>query len=418
MAATPTDRFAIYRWTLDTDEFNRDQMDTSHRNIEERGAVLYQGITSARADISVAARERAFFYDTTTQTLSYYDSANGEWQSINGLGTTGQLVAIDGGSPSAGTAEAAARADHKHQLTFNNGISPSDITTAAAVGSAITPARADHTHAVADGTITAPKIAAAVAGQGLSKTSTALDVNTDNSTLEISGDSLRVKDGGLSNSQNSTGYRNLRTGTSQPSTQIANGDLWVSPTDYQIRQYTSAGWTAQPVLDRRPAVKIRRAATDVLIGDGGIPTSPVGGSPGFRIVFTEVVFPLTSPESTPWFVTNDTTGAFGIKAPYTGFYLVQASTSWLATGSGIRQLWVTRQVLSGGNYGVPSKLDGGMSQNDLSIAGEYTEMTMSTFQAFNAGDLINLYVRHRSAALNGQATSAGSTMSMTFISPL
>jgi hypothetical protein len=264
MAATPTARFAIYRWTLDTDEFNRDQMDTSHRNIEERGAVLYQGITAARADISVAARERAFFYDTTNQTLSYYDSANGEWQNINGLGTLAQLTAVDGGAPAAGTAEEAARADHKHQLTFNPAISPSDITTAAAVGVATTPARADHTHAVADGTITAPKIAAAVAGQGLSKTSTALDVNTDNATIEISADSLRVKDGGLSNSQNSTGYRNLRTGTSQPSTQVANGDLWVSPTDYQIRQYTSAGWTAQPVLDRRPAVKVRRADTLVL----------------------------------------------------------------------------------------------------------------------------------------------------------
>jgi hypothetical protein len=165
-------------------------------------------------------------------------------------------------------------------------------------------------------------------------------------------------------------------------------------------------------------VKVRRADTLVLAGDGGLPTDPVGGSPGFRIPFLEVIFPLTSPESAPWFVDGDTVGAFGIKAPYTGFYLVQASTSWLATGSGIRQIWVTRQVLSGGNYGVPSKLDGGMSQNDLSIAGEYTEMTMSTFQAFNAGDLINLYVRHRSAAYNGQATSAGSTMSMTFISPL
>jgi hypothetical protein len=150
-----------------------------------------------------------------------------------------------------------------------------------------------------------------------------------------------------------------------------------------------------------------RAVTETLTGDG---TS-------FRVPFAEVVFPLTSPESTPWFLLNDATGAFGIKVPYTGFYLVQASTSWLAQNLGIRQIWVTRQVLSGGAYGAATKLDGGMSTNDLSIAGEYTEMTMSTFQAFNADDLVNLYIRHR-GGFGGAAVSAGSTMSMTFISPL
>ena len=406
MAAEPTDRFAIYRWTLDTDEFNRDQMDTSHRNIEERGAVLYQGTPTTRDNISVAARARAFFFDTTSQTLSYYDTVNGQWQNINALAST--VTAIDGTTGTAGTSEDVARADHRHQLTFNNGVSPSDITTAANVGTATTPARADHTHAVADSTITAPKLAAAVAGEGLSKTSTALNVNTDGSTLEVSADSLRVKAAGLSNTQNVAGYRNLRTGSAAPTEQTGAGDLWVSTSDYQIRQYIGSAWTEQAVLDRRPAVKIQRPVVETLSGD----------NTNFRVVFTTVLFPSTSPEQTKWFVDGDTAGAYGIRVPYTGFYLIQASTSWQSqNGLGVRKLWTTRQVFSNGAYGSATKLDGGVSANDLAATNDYLEMTMSTFQALNATDLINVYLSHR-GGFGGAAVSAGSTLSMTFISPL
>lgn len=55
---------------------------------------------------------------------------------------------------------------------------------------------------IGDEAVTAAKIAAAVAGSGLSGgAGSALSVNVDGSTLEISGDNLRVKDEGLTNTK-------------------------------------------------------------------------------------------------------------------------------------------------------------------------------------------------------------------------
>jgi hypothetical protein len=48
-----------------------------------------------------------------------------------------------------------------------------------------------------DGTYPNPGLAAAVAGDGLAETTNVLSVNVDGSTIEISADSLRVKDGGI-----------------------------------------------------------------------------------------------------------------------------------------------------------------------------------------------------------------------------
>jgi hypothetical protein len=48
-----------------------------------------------------------------------------------------------------------------------------------------------------DGTYPNPGLAASVAGAGLAETSDVLSVNVDGSTLEISSDALRVKDGGI-----------------------------------------------------------------------------------------------------------------------------------------------------------------------------------------------------------------------------
>jgi hypothetical protein len=58
---------------------------------------------------------------------------------------------------------------------------------------------------IANGAITADKIAAAVAGNGLAGgAGTALSVGVDNSTIEISSDALRVKASGITSSQLAT----------------------------------------------------------------------------------------------------------------------------------------------------------------------------------------------------------------------
>lgn len=66
------------------------------------------------------------------------------------------------------------------------------VPTAALADLAVTTAK------IADANVTAAKLAAAVAGDGLAGgAGTALSVNVDGSTIEISSDSLRVKDSGI-----------------------------------------------------------------------------------------------------------------------------------------------------------------------------------------------------------------------------
>jgi hypothetical protein len=54
---------------------------------------------------------------------------------------------------------------------------------------------------VLDGTYPNPGLAAGVAGDGLTETSDVLSVNVDGSTIEISGDALRLKDAGTTNAK-------------------------------------------------------------------------------------------------------------------------------------------------------------------------------------------------------------------------
>lgn len=67
---------------------------------------------------------------------------------------------------------------------------------------------------VLDGTYPNPGLAASVAGDGLTETSDVLSVNVDGSTLEISSDALRAKDGGITSAKLSlawTGYTPVLT---------------------------------------------------------------------------------------------------------------------------------------------------------------------------------------------------------------
>ena len=98
---------------------------------------------------------------------------------------------------------------HTHDGTANqgpqitsSGLASNAVTTAKITDSNVTTAKiadGNVTNAkLADGSVDSNKLAASVAGNGLSGGGgSALAVNTDNSTIEINSDTLRVKDGGI-----------------------------------------------------------------------------------------------------------------------------------------------------------------------------------------------------------------------------
>lgn len=81
MTVSQTTRFAIYRWSEDTDSFTRSQLDISHENIEARVARFESGTTLPVANAEYA---RSFFFKTDEEALYYYDSEDGfgNWVAI------------------------------------------------------------------------------------------------------------------------------------------------------------------------------------------------------------------------------------------------------------------------------------------------------------------------------------------------
>lgn len=96
---------------------------------------------------------------------------------------------------------------HTHDGTSNNGpqilaggIADNAVTTAKINDLAVTVGK------IADAAVDSNKLAASVAGNGLAGgAGTALSVNVDGSTMEISGDAIRVKDSGITAAKLDTG---------------------------------------------------------------------------------------------------------------------------------------------------------------------------------------------------------------------
>jgi hypothetical protein len=114
MAVTTTTRLGIYRWSADTDPFNRAQMDISHANLEAVAARYTQGTVLPTPS---SACERSFFFKTDTEVLYYFSGTDvdGNWVAVNNFGGTTQDVAY-GGVSSNGTSPFASRADHIHGM--------------------------------------------------------------------------------------------------------------------------------------------------------------------------------------------------------------------------------------------------------------------------------------------------------------
>ena len=112
MAVSQTTRLAIYKWTAGTDTFTRDQMTTSHDNLEAKVA----GYNQSGSRPTAGAAYSGFFHysstDSTAGTLSYCNGTS--WFTIGAL-SAGTPTPLDG-SASAGSAVDGSRSDHKHAI--------------------------------------------------------------------------------------------------------------------------------------------------------------------------------------------------------------------------------------------------------------------------------------------------------------
>ena len=115
MAASQTTRLAIYTWTAGTDTFTRDQMTTSHTNIESRVAGYNQAGSRPAASAAYTGFVHYSSTDSSAGTLSYCNGT--AWFNIGALGST-TPNAIDGNA-SAGSSQDGSRSDHKHAIADN-----------------------------------------------------------------------------------------------------------------------------------------------------------------------------------------------------------------------------------------------------------------------------------------------------------
>lgn len=89
------------------------------------------------------------------------------------------------------------------------------------------------------------------AGSALSKSGNTLDVNVDNSTIEVSSDALRVKDGGIGSAKLATGAVDLGTSTVTGTLPVLNGGTGATDAagakttlGFMTRYSVTATWTA------------------------------------------------------------------------------------------------------------------------------------------------------------------------------
>jgi len=112
MAASQSTRLAIYTWSAGTDTFTRDQMTTSHSNLEAR----VSGYNQDGSRPAAATAYKGFFhYSSTDSSAGALSYCNGTaWFNVGSLGST-TPTALDG-TGAGGSSQDGSRSDHKHAI--------------------------------------------------------------------------------------------------------------------------------------------------------------------------------------------------------------------------------------------------------------------------------------------------------------
>ena len=206
MTTGTTPRFALTTWSSGDDPFGRAQLQQDNLNVEELGAIFRVGSSSAKPSASLDAYQRTFWYSTDTGVLEYNNGS--AWVTVDAKGNSSDPTTLSPGTPSTpeGTSARVARADHSHSVPV---ASATTITNSNSAGTATTFARSDHNHAIGPGSVTNDNLAGSISrtkistdvvaiGSSLSfSTASGFSVNVDGSTIEISSNSIRVKDSSI-----------------------------------------------------------------------------------------------------------------------------------------------------------------------------------------------------------------------------
>lgn len=207
-------------------------MDTDNLQVEILAAAFRTGLIANIGDPTGPSNAKSFYYATDTTNL--YFCTGTVWVPLSDFGEAADITTITpDDSASAGTiadsggvrSAEVALADHRHAIVTAE---PIAVGTVLGEGNASSFARSNHVHVlgtgsvsssaiVADGIVTEGKLASNsvatakilngnvtavklnsdVAGAGLASASGVLSVNVDGSTIEISSDTLRLKDAGI-----------------------------------------------------------------------------------------------------------------------------------------------------------------------------------------------------------------------------
>lgn len=403
MAITQTTRIKVHQWSVGTDAFTRDQMNTSFLNVETYAGKFTQGTSLPATN---AEYERSLFLDTDDNKLYYYDSTEPAWYQIPNIeplvGGGGAVAAMTaGGAGVVGVSANAARADHIHALSS---AAPLATGTSLSAGAATTVARSDHIHVIGTGSIntfnmidsslfatTAPIGTAAAAGTA--------------STLSRS-DHVHVIGSGAINSSGMLGagvidtlskfgatIRPATVSTSAPGTP-ADGDLWSDTTADMLQRYDGTNWVR--VGGKPIAAALERAANLVVANNS----------------WTKFTGADTTVDPGNLFSTSD------LVADRNGLWTIAGYVRWASgTDSGIRRLAYT---IGNGAGNRTATYTGGANQPSSiwstfgNVSGVNLHQVGSEVMNLTASDRISIAVYQNSG---GNLTAENMKFSMHYLGP-
>lgn len=242
-------------------------MDSTHAALETNAAGFLQGLKASRP-VAGAAYARFLYWATDESIL--YNCDGSAWFSVNASNVAPGAIA-PGDTASAGVAVTLAKSDHRHSIPGWGVVGEvANVSTAAAEGVTAKFARIDHVHAIANGAVTAGKIAA---GGVSAANQLASDVVTTAAILNnnVTKNKLSI------DMQFLPGFIIPYAGTVLPS-----GYLWCDGTSYATATYgdlfTAIGYryggagASFNVPDLRDRVPRGQATTGAAVTSGGADT--------------------------------------------------------------------------------------------------------------------------------------------------